>query len=494
MSLLPETKSTPAGESPANTHPKWRCAMNRHGFVVSVALVALMFLLSGPGFCGERESLLGELRTLVDEESEAFLLTEIQRVQPFYKIRALARFQEMQDGVGGGFCGCLPGQLMKADEIPLPVDDIGVLQAAVFLARQRKANQEAIELLGFPVAFPSGPLPNVPLREVYPNMAVHVDVSVPSAFLEALDDGEITMGEAREIAQLPANRELLRFVCGQREGTEPWVTEQTLTYFIWKVGSADPLDRLWRWVNPMNDFGYADLAANAGQYRSSIEDLQARGQDVSDAVLARIASFLPPDAEIDESFAFVPGVLTEDWATPAMSGANVAYIKGGWEELVRRISAGVFRRQLLNQLPGRDGDNPHGMNDLISAGLDDERFQGFYELIAYAVLEGTVDYVSNPSASIDQTTTFIAGAELIDDFVVEVIKKSQVESAVTIFERGRGPGGSLSALGRHMARVVAERDGSEAVTVLLEQGIVTFFQRALEIESDNGSGTISARS
>ena len=149
------------------------------------------------------------------------------------------------------------------------------------------------------------------------------------------------MGEAREIAQLPANRELLQFVCGQREGSEPWVTEQTLMYFIWKAGSPDPLDRLWRWLNPMNDFGYADLAVNAGQYRSLIDDLQTRRQDVSDAILARIVPFLPPDAEIDEKFAFAPGVLSGDWATPAMSGANVAYIKGGWEELVRRISVVV---------------------------------------------------------------------------------------------------------------------------------------------------------
>jgi len=486
MSLLSRDQITHAGESPANAHLKGRCDMNRHRLIVSVAVAALIFVLSGPAFCADRGSLRGELRSLVDEESEEFLLTEIQRVQPFYKIRGLARFQMMQDSVGGGFCGCLPSQLMNADEIPLPVDDIGVLETAVYLARQREANQEALELLGYPIAFPSIPLPDIQSPGTFPYMTAQLDVSVPSAFLDALSDGTITMGEAREIAQLPANRELLKFISGRCEASETWVTEQTLTYFIWKAGSSDPLDRLWRWVNPMNDFGYADVAANPAQYRSMIADVQVRRQDILDAVLSRVAPFLPPGAEIDEKFALTPCGLTGEWATPTMSGENVMHLKGGWDELVRRISAAIFRRQLLRQHVGPNGDTPQTIDDLVSTRLDDERFDVFHELIAYMVVEGTVEYVSNPSAPIDQTASFIAGAELVNDFVVEVIRKSRVESAVTIFGRGRGPGGRLCALGRHMARVVAEWDGSQAVTDLLEQGFVPFFERAVEIELDNG--------
>ena len=92
---------------------KGRCEMKRHGLIVSTALAALLVVLVSPALCGERE-LLGELRTLVDEQDETFLLGEIRRIQPFYSIRRLARFQKNQDLVGGGFCGCLPGQLMNA--------------------------------------------------------------------------------------------------------------------------------------------------------------------------------------------------------------------------------------------------------------------------------------------------------------------------------------------------------------------------------------------
>ncbi len=212
-------------------------------------------------------------------------------------------------------------------------------------------------------------------------------------------------------------------------------------------------------------------------------------QEVADAALARVAPFFPPDAAIDENFVFTPACFTADWTTPAMSGANVAYIKDGWEDMVRRISAGVFRRQLLHQFDGRDGAGPQTIDDLICVGLGDERLDGLHELFAYTVFEGTVDYVSNPSPPLDQTSRVVEGAAIVHDYVVEVVNKSQMDYAHTIFERGRGPDGSLKALGRHMAQVITQRDGAQAMTALLRQGCVPFFERSLEIELDQG-GTL----
>ncbi len=248
--------------------------LRRHGFMVSVALVGLMLGMSGSVVVAQEGALRSDLQNLVDKEDAAFLLDEIRRVQPFYAIRQLARFQQMQDHVGGGFCGCLPNQLMNADEIPLPVDKAGALETAVYLARQRQANLDALAELGFPLASPSSPFDGIPPTGRSPSMTVSIDTSVPTAFLDALSDGEVTMAEARVIAQMPANQEMLRFVCDRCEGAEPRVSEQTLAYLIWKAGSREPLDRLWRWVNPMNDFGYAGLADDPALYRELIEGLE----------------------------------------------------------------------------------------------------------------------------------------------------------------------------------------------------------------------------
>ncbi len=375
---------------------------------------------------------------------------------------------------------------MNVNEIPLPADDVGVLQTAVFLAEQKKSTLDALSRLGLAIAADPMQLMDAPMAEIPTNMKVHVDCSVPAAFLAALDDGEVTMDEAREIAHMPANRELLRFIREHFNDAEPQLNQQTLRFLIWKAGSTDPLDRLWSWLNPMNDFGYADLAANTTQYRQLIDDLEARQQDVADTALARVAPFFPPGTQIDETFVFTPSCLISDWATPALSGANVFHIKGGLEGSVRRISAGLYLRQLLKGLSGPNGDSPQTVDDVVRAGLSDERYELFHELIASTVLQGAASYVGNPVAPIDEMAGIIEGANLIDDFVAVVIGESHMESARTILEKGRAPGGPLCALGRHMARGVAERDGSQAVTALLDQGVINFFQRAVEIELDDG--------
>lgn len=467
-----------------NAYPRRRFDMKQRFLIVITALVALILGMSGSIVDAQQGSLLGDLRQLVDKEDEAFLLTEIKRVRPYYAIRQLARFQQMQDRVGGGFCGCLPAQLINTDEIPLPVDDVGVVETAVYLARLRQANLGALTEFGFPVASPSSPFAGIPSVERSPSLAVTIDTSVPTVFLDALSDGEITMAEAREIAQLPANREILSFICDRCEGAEAQVSEQTLAYMIWKSGSRDPLDRLWRWVNPMNDFGYADLAAHARRYRELVETFDSRQYEIADVALARVAPFLPSGTEMSVHLAFMPGCLTGDWMTPAMSGTDVIWINAGWQDVAGRISAAVYRRYLMEQSGGSKGTQPWG--DHPRAALADEGLATLHELIVFTSLEGSIDFASNPSTSIDKIPRYREGADLINTYVVEVIAESHGGSTLALSALGRDQRGALIALGRHLAGLVAERDGHQAVTALLKKGSLGFFQRALEIKSKDG--------
>lgn len=452
--------------------------MKRRRLMLNVALAALILGMSGSVVVAQQ----GDLRMLVDKKDAKFLMTEIQRVQPFYAIRHLARFQQMQNSMGGGFCGCLPEQLLNVDEIPLPVDKAGVVETATYLARQREANLAALAEFGFPLSLPSAPFDGIPPAERSPSMTVSIDTSVPTAFLDALSDGEVTMAEARVIARLPANQEMLSFICDRCVGAEPRMSEQTLSYLIWKAGSHEPLDRLWRWVNPMNDLGYAGLADEPARYRELIDDLDGHRQELAGAAVARIAPFLPYGTEMSVRFAFIPGCLTGDWRTLTMSGSSVLRIGAGWEEVVQRISDGMFHHYLMQLGGGRYGIDRQALLDV--AGFTDERLEITYDLVISTVLEGVVDYVSGPSTPVD-TSVLAEGIDLVNRLVLQMRDESSVGSARVLLEQGRGPGGPLAAVGNHMARLIAEHDGPLAVTELVAEGCVGLFQRALEIDSES---------
>ena len=477
MNSHPYDQEHPADGTPETAYLEERCEMKQRFLIVTGALVALVLGMFGSVAVAQQ----ADLRKLVDKEDEAFLLSEIQRIQPYYAIRHLARFQQMQNSMGGGFCGCLPEQLLNADEIPLPVDKAGVVETATYLARQREVNLAALAELGFPSSLPSAPFDGIPPAERSPSLTVSIDTSVPTAFLDALIDGEVTMAEARVIARLPANQEMLRFICDRCVGAEPRVSEQTLAYLIWKAGSQEPLDRLWRWVNPMNDLGYAGLADEPARYRELIDDLNDHRQKLANAAVARIAPFLPYGTEMTVRFAFIPGCLTGDWRTLTMSGSSVLRIGAGWEEVVQRISEGIFHHYLMQLGGGSYGIDRQALLDV--AGFTDDRFEITYDLVVSTVLEGSVDYVSGPSTPVD-TSVLAEGIDLVNRLVLQMQDESSVGSARVLLEQGRGPGGPLVAVGNHMARLIVEHDGPLAVTELLAEGCVGLFRRALEIDSE----------
>ena len=104
------------------------------------------------------------------------------------------------------------------------------------------------------------------------------------------------------------------------------------------------------------------------------------------------------------------------------------------------------------------------------------------------MLEGSVDFVSNPSPSTEEAAAVRAGADLVETLVSEMITASDAGPAFGLFERGREDQGNMIALGRHLARQVVHRDGPQALASLLEEGCLAFLQRALEIESEGGRG------
>ncbi len=124
---------------------------------------------------------------------------------------------------------------------------------------------------------------------------------------------------------------------------------------------------------------------------------------------------------------------------------------------------------------------------LDAAGLADERLEIFFDMVVSTVVEGAIEHVSDPSRSVN-TPTLMEGVDLVNDLVLPLREESPVGSARALLEQGRGAGGPLCAVGRHLAQVVAERDGPLAVTELLDRGCVNLFQRGLEIESESAEG------
>jgi len=454
------------------------CAVTNKRSVEIAAVLVLVLTVLGSMAMAQTGSSLHDLRAMVGKEDEAMLLEEIQRVLPFYSIRQLARFQNMQDRMGGGFGGCIADQLVLADEIPLPVDRNAAIETAMYLARQREANLKTLEGLEFPTSFLSieAPAASGPVRGSRGDVAI--DVSVPDAFLEALEDGQVTMGEAREIAQLQPNREVLEVICAKCLGTEAKVNEQTLAYLVWKAGSTEPLDRLWRWINPMNDFGYADLATHATEYALAIEAVRRHQYQVVDEAMSRIEPFLISGSRVSGTVAFAPSCLVGDWVSSGMSAANLPHLREGWEGTVRSVAAGLFRHHLLQQWNEADRQAVYWPAKVGVVVTGEDYLADLYSLVAFSVLEGSVDHVCDGSLSAVEPAAAMDGILMLSEIAHDL---NAEQRPLPLYENDARM--TLRRTGRYLVQAVEEQDGRARLAELLHQGPVTVVLRAVELEA-----------
>lgn len=444
----------------------------------------------------------GSLDSLVTRADMAFLLRELARVEPPQRLRGLSGYGDRQLELGGGFYGILPDQLADPDRIPLPVGDAGRLDAALCLARQRAVNLAALKQINadYALEFSKHPLDDflsglgsrrAGATPSIDGLTLELDTSALDGFFNALDDGQITPDEAAALAALPSNQAMLAHRRNLGYVPEPLPDTESLAEMIQIAGSADPLDRLWCWINPQNAFGYADLTLNATDYRQFLADLNGDRQQLVSAVLEQIGAFAPINTQFDARFAFTVGWAIRGWTTPEMAGLNLEQVKDDWDHLFGTLVEETYHRLQLQLCPTQSGQRAREFSDLVAVDTGDERYDRLYEIVTYTVLEGSANLVRGEFAAPDLAEQAPAGRDLLDTFVTKVVKQGDLESADALVSSGLQGNGPLYGVGWKLASVIASHEGSRAVAVHLQEGPVHFFTHAASLAKSDGEPIVT---
>lgn len=466
--------------------------MNMYGATL-VVLALLAGAPSIPAVASARDDGAAELDRLVSSAEKDFLLAELARIQPPERIRELAGYGTRQSELGGGFYGMLPDQLADPDSIPVPVDEAGRLAAALCLARQRQENVAAMVGLNpdYASSFGGGSLARFLAEEgsngeIPATLGLTLDASALEGFFAARADGEITAAEAAELAELPGNQAMLRHRRDLGYVPEPLPDTDSLARMIMMAGSADPLDRLWCWLNSQNAFDYADLFQNAEGYEKLLTELEAEGDALVEAVLGRVAAHAPEGVRLETTFAMTVGWAIRGWATPEMAGLNVEQVKDDWPFLMGTMTEETYHRLQLELFPSPDGQPAREFADLVAADTGDPRHDRLFEIVAYTVAEGAANLVRGPYADPGLSAKAPAGAALMDRFVRSVVADGDLKSADALINEGLQGNGPLYGLGWKLASLIAEHEGARAVGEYQQRGPVAFFLRGADLAAENG--------
>ena len=421
-----------------------------------------------------------ELRRLVTPAEERFLMEELARIDPPTRITRLTSLAAVQRRLGGGFHGALPEPLDGPEAIPIPVDHAARLRAALFLARQREAAREALRALRvpYPLTFSGDEPPDLDRRDPPGRIRLTLDLSVPVRFLAALRDGQVTRDEAVKIAALPANREMLRHRRALDYLPGPKPDRSELAELIRRAGSDEPLDRLWAWLNPCNDLGYADLASDPEQWTEFVVRLARLRHPLEAEVARRVAAYAPENARLDATFALTVGCLIRGWSTGEMAGLDLEQVKDDWGLLLGTMTEETYHRLELVLCPTSTGGHAAEFEGLASASTGDPRLDHLYEVLAYTVLEGAANLARGPRPGITGAGQAAAGRGLLDEITATLLDDGDLVRGEALLGRGLRGNGPLYAEGFALADAIAAARGPHAVGEALRKGPVAFVLEA----------------
>ena len=437
------------------------------------------------------------LDELVTPAEKDFLLTELARIQPPERLQELSAYGQRQLELGGGFYGMLPDQLIDTDAIPVPRDTDGCLAAALHLAKQRHENLAALKQLNpdYAMTFRNEPLAGFLAGSGSGagdhDLALTLDMSALTGFMDALAEGEIIAAKAAVLAALPSNQAMLQHRRDLGYVPEPLPDTESLAELMMVAGSADPVDRLWCWINPQNAFDYADLVQHAEGYRSLVRQLESHGGAMIGVALGQIEPYTPEGTRFAATFALTVGWAIRGWATPQMAGLNIEQVKDDWDYLLGTLTEETYHRLQLELMPSAAGAKAREFSDLTTIDTGDSRYDRLYEIITYTVAEGAANLVRGRFASADLGDKAPAGAELMDRFIRQVVIDGDLESADALINEGLQGNGPLYGLGLRLAAAIASHDGTRAVGEMQARGPVAFALRGAELTTDSGESLLT---
>lgn len=504
------------------------------------------------------------LSVLLELDEIRRLLSAVAAIDPPERIRALTRYDEWQHENGGGFHGMLPAQLSGL-ELPVPRDLCGALAAARRLAKVRAENNAALRKVnpaypnrftgtGLSEALSAQASGNSAASQVPPPWSLSFDLSGLRALIELLErrlaplepgiheDGrgsadaagvrDITGAvsdpgtadpdgahrAARAIASMPPFQEMMRHRRNLGYVPEPLVDTEGLARFIAHAASADPLDRIWRWLASQNFFDLADVSENLPGYRRVLIDLEGNTAEIEAVVLGTIAGYATEEMRrrpFRDRISFTVGWGIAGWATAETAGINIEHFKDDWPRLIGTlVHECVHRWQLWIGSPTTSPGGPDAAADSFEALTTlpdaDPANGAFYTALSYIMLEGTATYIAEQwirGAQLDPDETGDAGgnmgaergagadtgAELLRRCHDQIYRDGDTDIDELLNE-GLRSNGPFYRLGAEMTKALVSVDGPTALGETLSLGAAAFVLRALTaagtLETAGTSGTV----
>ena len=422
------------------------------------------------------------LQNILTIDEARFLFNKISNLKDPKSIKILEEYQKRQHELGAWVEGIFPDQF-KDNEITVPNSFSNKIKCILELAEQKKKNIDAIKAMGeYNLEFKNDNEEFNFGENNYPeNWNLEIDLKVLSQTLNFIESKELNKKQAREIANLKGNQEMLKHRKNLGYLPEPITTSKNLTELLIWAASEKTEDIIWKWLNPLNIFEFADLYNNLDKFNELHNTIDGNSEKIISHILSKISNYIENDLKFNESFSLTIGFAIRGWATDNRFGVNIENIKDDYDRLIATIAHELFHRLQTKICTSKDQEQ--SFSGITSGNFSNEKDNKFYEVLSYIMLEGTGEYIThqfieNKENNLEQKAE--EGMDLLNKTYEIIYNEEDLDKADELLAKGLKSNGPFYALGEYLSKFLVETKGESYLGEILEKGVGSFFVEGLK--------------
>lgn len=424
-----------------------------------------------------------------------FLFIQLSSLKNPSDIAHLSKIESDQNKSGGGYYGYIPDYFKNPNKIPIPENFESIIACANFLTNTRTQINRIITRSNFQYnkTFLKQEISAVNKAETHPDIQIDINTDAVMDVITHYINQNITMETATDIASHPSFQQMLKNRKEIGYIPEPLPDTNDLAKFIYIAGSNDPVSMIWKWINPWNCFGFADLYMNSTKYCEIVSEINSNKEYLISSIKSRIGRYLPEDFKYQDQIDLGVNWGVLNWSTEKQIGINIVHLKNDYSAFKRIVSKQLFRKiqiHIIKEMKNISPDDDIQINKIIAVNYKNIYDQLFSEVLFQIFLEGTSAYAAGKEKSWIIADGYKFGRDLLNSIHFSLYNTVNLKTVKYCESQGFSPNGPLVAIGYQMTKVLVKQYGHQIIYETLASNFLDFFIKYIEIEKEYGKEKI----
>lgn len=438
---------------------------------------------------------INNLKKNLSLKEARFLFIQLSSLKNPSDITHLSKIESDQNKSGGGYYGYIPNYFKNLDKLPVPQNFSSIIACANFLANTQKQIDRIITHSNFQYnkTFLKQEISAVNKEKIYHGIQIDINTDAVMDVLTHYIDQDMTIEIATDIANHPSFQQMLMNRKEIGYIPEPLPDTGDLANFIYLAGSNDPVSMIWKWLNPWNFFGFADLYMNSIKYREVLLKIDSNKDYLISSIKSRIGHYLPEDFKYQDQIDLGVNWGVLNWSTEKQIGINIVHLKNDYSALKKIISRQLLRKiqiHIVKEMNNIPPETDIQINEIIAGNYDNIHDQLFHEVLFQIFLEGTSAYVAGKEKSWIIIDGIKYGRDLFNSIYFSLYNNVDLKTVEYCESQGFSPNGPLVAIGYQMTKILVKKYGHQIVYESLRDNFLKFYIKYIEIEKDYGRNKI----